>query len=232
LLYFVQVSFGLQVKKLQPTWRIVMRTYWLQFFIELRNFKPNKNKRQAIPASLAVIKNKSMLNLCCLFFSLLISPDDSLFHKSDEFVKSNLLLPTPYIIADSDSIVFIAQDSILSVQDVWSVDTDFIWLQYKDHGNYNFWAKYRRSKYGSWDHDETLAKSYIKEYFEDKNITSKEIIIFSPYSLVLKTRNIAYAKCGGCYRGIDYLFKISRKDIVKIEDVLKNQFTLIKVNYR
>jgi hypothetical protein len=38
---------------LQPTWRIVTRTYWLQFFIELRNFKPNKNKRQAIPASLA-----------------------------------------------------------------------------------------------------------------------------------------------------------------------------------
>ena len=47
--------FGLQVKKLQPTWRIVTRTYWLQFFIELRNFKPNKNKRQAIPASLCAM---------------------------------------------------------------------------------------------------------------------------------------------------------------------------------
>jgi hypothetical protein len=40
---------------LQPTRRIAMRTYWLQFFIDLRNFKPNKNKRQAIPASLCVM---------------------------------------------------------------------------------------------------------------------------------------------------------------------------------
>jgi hypothetical protein len=44
-----------QVKKLQPTWRIDTRTYWLLFFIELRDFKPNKKKRQAIPASLSAI---------------------------------------------------------------------------------------------------------------------------------------------------------------------------------
>jgi hypothetical protein len=83
-----------QVKKLQPTWRIVTRTYWLQFFIELRNFKPNKNKRQAIPASLCATKMKTSQYF--IFFCLLIFLSGCINLSIKHLVG-------PYFLMDSDT---------------------------------------------------------------------------------------------------------------------------------
>jgi hypothetical protein len=90
---------------------------WLQFFIELRTLKPNKNKRQAIPASLAAIEftMKYILHFFLLFFTHTISAQDlSDFNFFFKFGFGGKLKPTTYN-SKTDSLTVYGLDTVMYI---------------------------------------------------------------------------------------------------------------------
>jgi hypothetical protein len=131
----------------------------------------------------------------------------------------------PFIISNNDRIAFsFNKDTIIRASETWSSDTAFVWVDYSEHGFNDFWEVYLRAKNNEgWKANREVGdfpKKYIFEYFMDKGVELKDIIIYNAYSIV--PHKAIFTRTGSSYTGVNFIFKIrkSSRFINRIEKQL------------
>ncbi len=173
-----------------------------------------------------------LLTYLLVFLSLnsLAQEDYSYFTKSPDI---NLLdtdfMKHPSISIGKDTVHFIMkEDSTIVANCVSLLDTNALWIYYKDMALNDFWEVYLRDKYnqgwaGRKEH-ELFPRKYIQEFFSDKNIELLDLYI---YSSTLGSKS--FNECGSCYSGTDFLFKIYALDYQRLCYETWTKYTLLPI---
>ena len=166
--------------------------------------------------------------LIILYFSHVLHGQENFSLKNEKYWFTSKFIDQNFLLINGDSLIFkfSADTAIVNIDQVWTKDSDNIWIKYKNQGMFDFWLKYCGQFHYDKETYEKTPKNLIKRYFKDNKINLIDIAIFSS---AIKPQPIG--ACGNCYDWTDFLFKIKATDLEKLKELSGEQFLTVKNNY-
>ncbi len=121
---------------------------------------------------------------------------------------------------------FTTDTAIVNIDHVRTNDSTFIWILYKNKGDFDFWLVYSKQFHCNNETYEKTPKKLIKRYFKDNKIEIIDIVI---YTAAFKPQPVNL--CGNCYDWTDFIFKIKATELEKLQELSRQQFLIVKNNY-